>query len=164
MRVALELGFEPDPDADSLDYVGLDDLASPNRGADPPTGRDLGYEAGAVIIDPGGQPARIEDALRYAVSGLCLRSVPALVDGNAYTYRCFDSLGEVQLVADGDSVLVSGQHVHPVVCPRAELLAGFLAVGRQFVELMPRILPGYEPYLDTVRHDLDGAQDALDRR
>jgi hypothetical protein len=163
MRVALELGLEPDPDADDLEYVRLDDLASGNPRGDRPTGRDLGFEAGAVIIDPGGRPARINDALRYAVAG-CLRSVPALVDGSAYTYQCFDFLGEVQLVADGDTVLVSGQYVHPVVCPRTELLEGFVAAGMQFVELMPRILPGYEPYLDTVRRELDGARDALARR
>lgn len=164
MRVALELGLEPDPDADELTYVPLDELASAQPGEDPTTGRDLGFEAGAVVIDTGGQQARIQDALRYAVSGLCLRSVPALVGGGSYTYKCFDSLAEVQLVADGDTVLVSGQGVHPVVCPRVGLLEGFVAAGTRFVELMPRIRPGYEPYLDTVQRELDEARDALARR
>ena len=163
MRVTLQLGLETDPDADDLSYVALDDLAS-HPGADRPTGQDLGFEAGAVLMDTGGGTARVEDALRYVVIGLCLRSVPALVAGGAYTYRCFDSLGEVQLVADGDDVLVSGTHVKPVVCPLAELLEGFVAAGAQFVELMPRILPGYEPYLETVRAKLDAARDALGHR
>lgn len=163
MRVALELGFEPDPDADDLTYVPLDDLAAGRP--DQPTGRDLGFEAGAVVIDPGtGQQARIQDALRYAVSGLCLRSVPILVAGGSHTYRCFDSLAEVRLVVDADTVLVSGHGVHPVVCPRAGLLDGFVAAGTRFLELMPRIMPGYEPYLDTVQRELDEARDALARR
>lgn len=163
MRVTLHLGLEPDPDASELTYVALDDLVS-QPSQDWPTGQDLGFEAGALLIATDGGTARVEDALRYLVTGLCLRSVPALVDGAAYTYRYFDSLGEVQLVAEGDDVLVSGTHVLPVVCPRAELLEGFVAAGVQFVELMPRILPGYESYLDTVRPLLDAARDALTLR
>ncbi len=162
--MALELGFEVDPDADDLEYARLEDLASGNARADRPRGCDLGFEAGAVIIDVGGQSTRIEDALRYAVAGLCLRSVPALVDGSAYTYECFDFIGEVLLVPDGNSVLVSGNYVRSVTCPRIELMQSFIAVGRQFVELMPKILPGYEPYLKDVQRELDGARDALARR
>jgi hypothetical protein len=44
------------------------------------------------------------------------------------------------------------------------LLEGFVAAGTRFLELMPRIRPGYEPYLDTVQRELDEARDALARR
>jgi hypothetical protein len=161
MRVTLALGFETDPDADDLTYVPLDELAAEGLG-DRPTGQDLGFELGTVELDAGGQTSRIADALRYAVIGL-LRSVPALAAGDAYTYRPFDSGSEVQLVADGDTVLVSGTQVRPLACPRSGLLDQLVAAGARFAEVMPQLLPGYEDYLEVVRQELDAARNALVR-
>jgi len=161
LRVTLELGLLPDPDALDLTYVPLADVTAVPEGA---TGQDLGFEAGRVVIDAGGEPTRIEDTLRYLVGGLCLRSVPPLQHGGTHTYRYVDFVGEVRLVVDGELVLVTGDEVRPVTCPRAELLAAFVTLGEQLVDVMPRLLPGYAAYLDTVRPALDAAREALGRR
>lgn len=159
MRIGLELGLEPDPDADDLQYVLLPRLAAGPPG--PATGRDPGFEAGAVVIDTETGSGRIVDALRYAVAGLCLRSVPELLAGRAYSYQCFDSLREVRLSPDGALVRITGPGVDELSCPRADLAAAFVAAGGEFIDLMPQILPGYQAYLDTVERDYRAARAAL---
>lgn len=158
VQVTPELGLLPDSDAMDLEYVPLDEVTSVPEDA---TGQDLGFEGGRLVIDAGGEQTVVEDTLRYLVVGLCLRSVPALLADGAFTYRFFDFVGEVRLVVDGDRVHVTGDEVRPVTCPRAELLAAFVAAGEQLVDVMPRLLPGYEAYLDTVRPALAAAREAL---
>ena len=104
--------------------------------------------------------AEIADELFSAVQRLCFEGAAALLaDGAVVEYRYFSSNENARLVADGDTVVVSGSDVPTSTFARTDLLRALYACGVRWLAVLDKI--GRAPEANHLRPFAAAAQSAL---
>jgi hypothetical protein len=102
----------------------------------------------------------IGDELFSAVQRLCFEGAAALLVDNAIVdYRFFSSNDEVRLVANDDSIVISGQDVPEASFPRRPLIRALYECGARWVATIEQI--GRDPEATHLRPFATAARAAL---
>lgn len=104
--------------------------------------------------------AEIGDELVPAVHLLCFDAVIALItDGAVFDYSYFSSNEHARLVADGDTVVLSGSDVPESRFSRRDLIRALYACGVRWLAVLDKI--GRAPEANHLRPFAAAAQSAL---
>ena len=110
------------------------------------------------VIRIGG--AEIADELFSAVQRLCFEGAVALLaNGAVVEYPYFSSNEHARLVADGDTVVLSGSDVPESTFPRRDLIRALYACGTRWLAVLDKI--GRAPEANHLRPFAATAHSAL---
>lgn len=140
------------------DLQELDEAAIAARLLDGDTApvRDARALDGAIRI--GG--AEIVDELFSAVQRLCFEGAAALLaDGAIVEYRYFSSNQNARLVANGESVVLSGSDVPESIFPRRDLIRALYACGARWIAVLDEL--GRAPEANHLRPFAAAARSSL---
>jgi hypothetical protein len=146
---------------DLVDDSGLEELDEATVAALIQAGHTASIQAtraldGAIRIGS----AEIADELFSSVQRLCFEGASALlVAGAVVDYPYFSSNANARLVADGDTVVVSGSDVPDSTFPRWELIRALYACGVRWLAMLDKI--GRTPEANHLRPFAASAQTAL---
>jgi hypothetical protein len=118
--------------------------------------RDVRALDGAIRI--GG--AEIVDELFSAVQRLCFEGAAALLaDGAIVEYRYFSSNENARLVANGETVVLSGSDVPDSIFPRRDLILALYACGARWIAVLDEV--GRAPEANHLRPFAAAARSSL---
>lgn len=100
------------------------------------------------------------DELFSAVQRLCFEGAAALLaDGAIVEYRYFSSNENARLVANGETVVLSGSDVPESIFPRRNLIRALYACGARWIAVLDAL--GRAPEANHLRPFAAAAQSAL---
>lgn len=104
--------------------------------------------------------AEIVDELFSAVQRLCFEGAVALLaDGATVEYRYFSSNENARLVANGETVVVSGSDVPESMFPRRDLIRALYACGARWIAVLDEL--GRVPEANHLRPFAAAARSSL---
>jgi hypothetical protein len=104
--------------------------------------------------------AEIVDELFSAVQRLCFEGAAALLaDGAIVEYRYFSSNENARLVANGETVVLSGSDVPESVFPRRDLIRALYACGARWIAVLDEL--GRAPEANHLRPFAAAARSSL---
>jgi hypothetical protein len=153
MIVAVRVDFVAADDLEELDEAAV---AARIAAGDTASLREARALDGVIRI--GG--AEIADELFSAVQRLCFDGAAALlVDGAVVEYPYFSSNENARLVANGDTVVLSGSDVPESTFPRRDLICALYACGVRWLGMLDKL--GRAPEANHLRPFAAAAQSAL---
>jgi hypothetical protein len=165
MRVFFTVGLEFDSRDDDLTYIHEDVLRKDFEPYREFFMRyDWGHERGALNIEFDEQNHTcIKDELRYMVTHLCFRAVPALLKDETYLYRYTDYYSTTELTSKDNNIYISGKHHPSLTTPRHPLLNALYECGLRYLEFLLYVdTERYTMMVKPLRQEADTAKAALD--